>query len=99
MNEGRPYSWDDDDTFWRSNYQSRPYATGSTDYDQWRGAYRYGHESAHRYTGRSRDDVESDLSRDWNSYQYRGTSTWEQIKAAVRDAWDRATGRYPVGTR
>jgi hypothetical protein len=24
---------------------------------------------------------------DWNSYQYRGNSTWEQMKDAVRDAW------------
>ena len=99
MQEGKPYSWDDDDTYWRSNYQSRPYASGSKSYDDWRGAYRYGHESAERYRDRNWNDVESDLSRDWNAYQYRGTSTWEQIKGAVRDAWDRATGRRPVSTR
>lgn len=99
MPEGRPYSWDDDDTYWRSNYTSRPYASGSANYDQWRGAYRYGFESANRYTGRNWKDVESDLSRGWNSYEHRGTSTWEQVKAAVRDAWDRAMGRHPIGTR
>ena len=98
MHEGK-YSWDDDDTYWRSNYQSRPYASGSTRYEDWRGAYRYGHESAERYRDRNWTDVESDLSRDWNAYQYRGTSTWEQIKGAVRDAWDRATGRRTVSSR
>jgi hypothetical protein len=99
MHEGKPHSWDDDDTYWRSNYASRPYASGSSNYDQWRGAYRYGFESANRYSGRNWNDVESDLSKGWNSYEYRGTSTWEQIKGAVRDAWDRVTGRHPVGTR
>lgn len=94
-----PHSWDDDDTYWRSTYASRPYASGSTNYDQWRGAYRYGHDSARRYSGRNWNDVESDLSNGWNTYEHRGTSTWEQIKGAVRDAWDRAMGRHPVGTR
>ena len=94
-----PHSWDDDDTYWRSNYQSRPYASGSTNYDQWRGAYRYGYESAGRYRDRNWTDVESDLSSNWNKYEHRGTSTWEQVKGAVRDAWDRAMGRHSVGTR
>jgi hypothetical protein len=83
MQQGKPHTWDDDDTYWRSNYQSRPYASGSTN----------------RYGGRNWNDIESDLSRGWNSYEHRGTSTWEQVKAAVRDAWDRVTGRQPVSSR
>jgi len=39
------------------------------------------------------NDVERDLERDWSSYSYRGKSTWQQVKDAVRDAWDRVTGR------
>ena len=94
------FSWDDEDTYWRSNYQSRPYASGgSSDYDAFRPGYRYGYESAGRYQGRNWNEVESDLSRDWNSYEHRGKSTWEQVKGAVRDAWDRVTGNRPVGTR
>jgi hypothetical protein len=99
MHEGKPHNWTDEDTYWRSNYQTRPYASRSTDYDQWRGGYRYGFESANRYTGKSWNDVEPELSRNWNTYEHRGTSTWEQIKDAVRDAWDRAMGRHPVGSR
>jgi len=34
------------------------------------------------------EDVETDLPRSWNAYEHRGTSTWEQMKEAVRDAWD-----------
>jgi len=94
-----PLSWEDEDTYWRTNYASRPYAAGSTDYDRFRPAYRYGFESANRYSGRDWNDVEANLSNDWNSYQHRGTSTWEQMKDAVRDAWDRVMGRRTVGTR
>jgi hypothetical protein len=86
--------WDEEDRYWRQNYTSRPYASGST-YDSWQPGYRYGYESASRYQGRKWDEVERDLERDWESYEYRGSnrSTWQQIKDAVRDGWDRVTGR------
>jgi hypothetical protein len=93
-------AWNDEDTYWRSNYRSRPYGSSADrDYDFYQPGYRYGYEAANRYHGRSWSDVEADLSRDWNSYQHRGNSTWEQIKDAVRDAWDRVTGNQPAGVR
>ncbi|MCA1584580.1 MAG: hypothetical protein LC791_07345 [Acidobacteria bacterium] len=85
-------TWTDEDNYWRENYKNRPYASGS-DYDTLGGGYRYGYESATRYSGRNWNDVESDLERDWNRYEYRGQSTWQQVKSAVRDAWDRVTGQ------
>ena len=84
--------WDDEDRYWRENYSSRSYAKGST-YDVLSPGYRYGFESAQRYRGRKWSDVESDLERDWSGYSYRGKSTWQQVKDAARDAWDRVTGR------
>jgi uncharacterized protein YjbJ (UPF0337 family) len=36
--------------------------------------------------------VEPDLERDWDRYEARGQSTWQQIKGAVKDAWDRVVG-------
>ena len=83
--------WDDDDVYWRENYSTRPYTAGR-DYEMLRPAYRYGYESANRYSGQQWTDVESDLERDWSDYPNRGTGTWQQMKAAVRDAWDRVTG-------
>jgi hypothetical protein len=91
--------WDAEDTYWRTSYSSRPYATSSRDYDYYRPGYRYGYESANRYRDRNWNDVEADLSKSWNSYEHRGTSTWEQIKDAVRDAWDRVAGTRPVSSR
>ena len=99
MADPYPQDWANEESYWRTNYRNRPYAsTGNNDFDYYRPGYRYGYEAAHRYQGRNWDDVESDLSRNWNSYEHRGTSTWEQMKAAVRDAWDRVTGNRTVGT-
>lgn len=84
--------WTDEDKFWRDNYGTRPYGQGIP-YDTLSGGYRYGTEAATRHAGRSWADVESDLARDWDRYEHRGQSTWAQVKDAVRDAWDRVTGK------
>jgi len=89
------FSWTDDDKYWQSNYRNRPYASsGSTEYEFYQPGYRYGFEAANRHEGRNWKDVESDLQKGWNSFEHRGTSTWDQMKDAVRDAWDRVTARF-----
>src|SRR5688500_16079836 len=94
------FEWTDEDSYWRTNYQTRPYASAANkSYDYYQPGYRYGYEAANRYPGREWNEIESDLSRNWNSFEHRASSTWEQMKDAVRDAWDRVTGKRPVGTR
>ena len=85
--------WTTEETYWRSNWQSRPYVTADRTFDYYRPGYRYGYESATRYRGREWNDVEDDLRRGWDRWEHRGQSTWENIKDAVRDAWNRVTGR------
>jgi hypothetical protein len=96
QDQKKSQSWQDENAYWRSNFNSRPYTASSPDYSNWEGGYRYGYEAANRYKGRDWADVEPELSRGWNSYEYRGSSTWEHMKAAVRDAWDRVTGHSMV---
>ena len=94
------FNWDDDDNYWRSNYRTRPYASSSSfDYDYYRPGYQFGYEAANRYQQHEWKDVESDLSKSWNTWEHKGNSTWEQMKDAVRDAWDRVTGRRHAHAR
>jgi hypothetical protein len=93
-----PTNWNEEDSYWRDNYRTRPYA-GSNDYSYYQPGYRYGFEAANRYQGREWNDVEADLRRDWEKYDYRGQSAWENIKAAARAAWVRVTGHRTVSTR
>jgi hypothetical protein len=87
-------AWETEDNYWEENFSSRPYALGPDYYDKFRPAYRYGFESARDSLGRSWDDAEPDLRSGWERYQEEsGTpSAWDEIKAAVRDAWDRVAG-------
>ena len=86
-----PSSWNSEDTYWRSNWNSRPYAQADRGYDTYQPGYRYGFESANKFRGRQWGDVEGDLRTGWDKYEHRGGSTWDHVKDAVRDAWDRVT--------
>jgi len=85
--------WQTEEQYWRDQYQNRPYYDSSREFEYYRPAYRFGYDASDRYADREWDDVESDLERDWDTYSDRGQSTWAHIKHAVRDAWDRVTGR------
>ena len=81
-----------EDAYWRDNFMSRPYASGST-YDEYEPAYRYGWDSYSRYPGRRFDEVESDLSHDWDRAKGESKLTWDRAKVATRDAWNRVSDR------
>ena len=85
-------TWDDEERYWRTAYLTRPYASG-TAYDVLAPGYRYGYEAARQSPLGSWSELEAELEREWESCAYRGQSTWDQVKAAVRDAWERVTER------
>lgn len=82
-------AYDDD---FRSDFQTR-YASTGGNYEDYGPAYQYGYQAASdpRYQGRSWDDVQSDLQRDYG--QRYPSSTWERMKDSIRYGWDKVTGR------
>jgi hypothetical protein len=78
----------DEDRYWRDNYSSRPYASG-TSYDDYGPAYRYGVNAYTRSPDRSFDEVEADLGRDWDTQRGSSKLDWGRAKHASRDAWHR----------
>jgi len=78
--------------YWQDNYRSRPYA-GDASFDDYGPAYGYGVSSYSKYPGRNFDDVESELSRDWNAQRGSSNLGWDRARNATRDAWDRVGSR------
>ena len=77
---------------YRSAFQEK-YGTGDEAYQTYGPAYEYGYTSANdpQYRNRQFSDVEPELRR---SYEQRyPNSTWEKMKDAVRNGWDRVTGK------
>lgn len=87
----RTRDWAAHDEYWRENYGERPYSKADRAYEFYQPAYKYGHESAFFYGGRSWDkDVEDDLARGWEQARADSNCTWDEVKDAVRDAYERA---------
>ena len=84
-----------EDEYWRENYRTRSYVEPDTSYEVYQPAYQYGWEARARHRDRKWDEIEPDLSRDWETH--RGTSglTWEKARYASRDAWDRLERAIP----
>lgn len=80
-----------EDAYWKDNYSSRPYVTAGSTYDEYAPAYRYGTDAYSKYPGRSFDEVEPDLSRDWATARGNSSLEWERAKHATRDAWQRVS--------
>ncbi len=81
-----------EDSYWRDNYSTRPYASGAS-YEDLGPAYSYGVDAYGRNPNRSFDEVESDLSNGWGSARGRSSLEWDRAKHATRDAWDRLSDR------
>ena len=85
-----------EEAYWRENHKSRPYAADANySYDDYRPAYAHGYTSRSRYPGRSFDQVESDLGRDWERTKGKSRLSWEKAKLATRDAWHRVERAIP----
>ena len=78
-------------TYWRENYKTRPYTDGSTGFDEYEPAYGFGVASYTKYLGRRFEDVDADLSRDWETSRGNSTLGWDRARDAAHDAWDRVS--------
>ena len=79
------------DAYWEKNYKTRPYANSQVEYKEYRPAYRYGWEHASKADGKSFDELEPTLARDWDKSRSGSSLGWDKAKDAARDAWDRVT--------
>lgn len=74
---------------WRDNYKQRPYVDADADFNDYGPAYGYGVDGFVRYGGRTFDEVEPELAKDWSTARGSSRLQWERARNASRDAWDR----------
>lgn len=78
-----------EDRYWKDNYSTRDYVPAGATFNDYGPAYRYGYETYPKYEGRSFDEVEGDLSRDWDSAKGSSRLTWNEAKYATKDSFKR----------
>jgi len=88
----------DDDSYYRSHYESSSNRLADRGYEHVRPAYHLGHVAAHNpdYANRSWNDVESDLQRGWNADASREYGDWSTVRPYASEGFNR--GRSTVGT-
>ncbi len=78
--------------YWNENYKNRPYAEQGKSYDTYKPAYDHGINAYSANEGRSFDEIEPQLSREWKDSGNEAMS-WDKAKPASRDAYDRLANR------
>ena len=78
-----------EDAYWRDQYNKEPYYTSPYGYDDYAAAYRTGYEAHTRYPGKSFEEIESDLQRDYTSNRGRSRLDWNDVRPASYAAWNR----------
>ena len=81
-----------EDSYWRDNYKTRPYAAGVSSYDSVQPAYKYGWESREKHAGKKFNDAEVELEKGWDTAKGKSEMAWSDAKHAVKDAWHRVDG-------
>jgi hypothetical protein len=84
-----------EDAYWRDNYKGRQYIEANRPYEDYAPAYRTGYEGYTRYKGRTFEQSESDLQRDYERSRGASNLTWDRAKHATRDAWHKVERALP----
>ncbi len=82
--------WSNENTYWRNNYNSRPYYIHGTGYTDYEPAYQYGVDAYNQYPDKAFDDFDSEqLQQGWNERRGSSTLDWSHARDAMRDAYNR----------
>src|SRR3954451_1516326 len=81
-----------EETYWREQHAKQPYADKSKNYDHYAHAYRTGYEGATRHSGKSFEEMETDVALDYEKARPNDALPWDHARPAVKAAWDRIGG-------
>jgi hypothetical protein len=86
-----------EDAWWRDNYASQPWVERTYTYDDYGPAFRTGYEGYARYgaAGKTYDEAEPHMRRDWEQFKGKSRLEWEKAKLASRAAWHRVERALP----
>lgn len=79
-----------EDAYWREEYSRSPYVENGVSYETYRPAYQTGYEGYARYPGKTYEEMELTLERDYENSRGSSTLPWDKGKHAAHDAWKRA---------
>jgi len=85
-----------EDVYWSKNYKTRPYVEPGAEYDSYGPAYRYGVEAHDKFEDRGFEEIEPQLSKDWEKARGDSALPWGKAQPAARDAYERLQSRKTI---
>ncbi|HEX6053212.1 MAG TPA: hypothetical protein VFZ21_28285 [Gemmatimonadaceae bacterium] len=84
---------DEDDSYYRTHYETGDSRLADRSYDDVRPAYQLGHLASRNpdYRGRSFDEVETDLRRGWSDDIGTRHGDWASVRGYAREAYSRGS--------
>lgn len=83
-------NWNNENTYWQSQYNTRPYYKDTNNYSVYEPAYRYGVEMYNRNPTRSFNDLsQSELERGWTQARGNSNLSWNEARSASQDSYMR----------
>lgn len=81
-----------EDTYWREQHAREPYYDRNYSYEDYGPAYSTGYMGYSQYgvAGKTYEQAEPDLRRDWERSRGKSRLDWERAKYPSRAAWERA---------
>jgi len=81
--------------YWREHFERRPWYQPGRPYEHYEPGFRLGWQSAAGIGDEATEfeDVEMELERRWTYELSSGEMDWEDVREAVRDAWNHARDR------
>jgi hypothetical protein len=78
--------------YWREQHAKQAYADRSKTFDNYAHAYRTGYEGAAKHTGKSFEEMETDVALEYEKGRPDDALPWDHVRPAVKAAWDRIGG-------
>lgn len=91
-----------EDEYWKKNFSKQDYVDHDSPYTIYEPAFRTGYEGRGQYPGKTFEDAEDNLKRDYERSRGEFSLGWERARPAIRDAWNRgghATGVIVAGDK
>jgi hypothetical protein len=82
----------DSEAYWREHHGAQPYADEKKSYDTYASAYRFGHETATKHSGKKFEELEEDIALDYEKHRPGTALPWDSARPAVKAEWDRLGG-------
>ena len=82
---------DREETYWSTQYRTRPYVTYGALVEDYLPAYRFGIDASIQFPDRSFADIEEILSRNWMRARGKSSLKWTKAKLAAQESWTRMT--------